>query len=240
MAPDHAAMETPPTIIERRLAGQELRKQVPRRAQAEWIPPAARRDPVRTLIETGRHRIPGLLPLRHERMRQSAFAFLRGAAAIMAEDLAVTPVSGLIVQACGDCHLANFGTFASPEGTPVFDVNDFDETLPAPFEWDLKRLATSFAVDGRSRGLAPKACRALARAAVAAYRQHMAALAALDPLDAWRSRIDVAGLIGGIEDNRLRERQSRRLQEVLAAARRGWNAVPGRGASARIRRWWFR
>jgi uncharacterized protein (DUF2252 family) len=163
-----------------------------------------------------------LLPIRYDRMRQSAFGFLRGAAAIMAGDLAETPSSGLIVQACGDCHLANFGTFASPEGTPVFDVNDFDETLPAPFEWDLKRLASSFAVDGRSRGLPAKACRELARAVTAAYREHMAELAGLDPLDAWRSRVDVAGVVAGIGDNRLREREMRRLHEVTSASQRGY------------------
>ena len=111
------------------------------------------------LIESGRHRIASLLPIRYDRMRASPFAFFRGAAAIMAADLADTPITGLWVQACGDCHLANFGTFASPEGTPVFDVNDFDETLPAPFEWDVKRLATSFAVDALSRDLGDNTAR---------------------------------------------------------------------------------
>src|SRR6202030_3160031 len=101
-----------------------------------------------------------------------AFAFFRGAAAIMAADLADTPIAGLWAQACGDCHLANFATFASPEGTPVFDVNDFDETLPAPFEWDIKRLATSFAVDAQSRDLGDRTARNLAAAMVQAYRRH--------------------------------------------------------------------
>jgi uncharacterized protein (DUF2252 family) len=219
---EQAAPEAPLSIVERRQAGQDLRKLVPRRLHAAWVVPPNRPDPVQTLIETGRHRISGLLPIRYDRMRQSVFAFLRGAAAIMAADLAATPSSGLMVQACGDCHLANFGAFASPQGTPVFDITDFDETLPAPFEWDLKRLATSFAVDGRSRGLPPKACREIARMLTAAYREHMAQLAGLDPLTAWRSRVDVAGVVAGIEDSRLRERELRRLQDATTASQRGY------------------
>jgi uncharacterized protein (DUF2252 family) len=219
---EHATPDAPLTMVERRQAGQNLRKLIPRRLHAAWTPPPNRADPVQTLIETGRHRISALLPIRYERMRQSPFGFLRGAAAIMAADLATTPVSGLTVQACGDCHLANFGTFASPEGTPVFDVNDFDETLPAPFEWDVKRLATSFAVDGRRRGLPAKACRQLARTAAATYREQMADLARLDPLTAWRTRVDVAGTVGGIDDSRLRERETRLLNDVTAAAQRGY------------------
>jgi uncharacterized protein (DUF2252 family) len=219
---EQATPEAPLSMVERRQIGQDLRKLVPRRLHAVWTPPAQRADPVQTLIETGRHHISGLLPIRYDRMRQSAFAFLRGAAAIMAADLATTPTSGLMVQSCGDCHSANFGTFASPDGAAVFDINDFDETLPAPFEWDLKRLATSFAVDARSRGLAAKACRQLARGVSAAYREHMAELARLDPLVAWRARVDVAGIVAGIEDGRLRERELRRLQDVTTAAVRGY------------------
>jgi uncharacterized protein (DUF2252 family) len=219
---EQAAPEAPLSIVERRQAGQNLRKLVPRRLHAGWVVPPNRPDPVQTLIETGRHRISGLSPIRYDRMRQSAFAFLRGAAAIMAADLAATPASGLMVQACGDCHSANFGIFASPHGTPVFDINDFDETLPAPFEWDLKRLATSFAVDGRTRALPPKACRDIARTVTAAYREHMAELALLDPLVAWRSRVDAVGVFAGIDDARLRERELRRLHEASTAAQRGY------------------
>ncbi|HBK09274.1 MAG TPA: DUF2252 domain-containing protein, partial [Acetobacteraceae bacterium] len=136
---EHMRMATVLPATERRQAGQSLRKIVPRSAHAQWTPASGRADPVDILVESGRHRIASLLPIRYDRMRASPFAFYRGAAAIMAADLANTPMTGLWVQACGDCHLANFGTFASPEGTPVFDVNDFDETLPAPFEWDVKR-----------------------------------------------------------------------------------------------------
>jgi uncharacterized protein (DUF2252 family) len=155
-------------------------------------------------------------------MRPSAFGFFRGAAAIMAADLADTAASGLWVQACGDCHLANFGTFASPEGTPVFDVNDFDETLPAPFEWDIKRLAASFAVDALSRGLGDRAAKHLAGAAAQAYRLHMQELARLDPLSCWRSRVDVADVLGSIQDAKLRERELKRLQTAVDAHHTGY------------------
>src|ERR1700749_3442719 len=159
---EHMQTVTVLPAAERPRAGQALRKIVPRTMHAHWAPMPARRDPVDVLVESGRHRIACLLPIRYDRMRASPFALFRGAAAIMAADLADTPVTGLWVQACGDCHLANFGTFASPDGSPVFDLNDFDETLPAPFEWDLKRLATSFAVLALSRGLGAETGRRLA------------------------------------------------------------------------------
>ncbi|HEY4173189.1 MAG TPA: DUF2252 domain-containing protein, partial [Rhodopila sp.] len=142
--------------------------------------------------------------------------------AIMAADLADTPMTGLWVQACGDCHLANFGTFASPEGTPVFDVNDFDETLPAPFEWDLKRLAASFAIDAQSRDLGDRTARNLAAAVVQAYRQHMHELARLDPLATWRSRIDVVEVLDGITDPKLRDREVKRLDTATEAGHAGY------------------
>jgi uncharacterized protein (DUF2252 family) len=209
-------------VAVRRQAGHALRKLVPRSLHAAWTPPPGRRDPVQMLIESGVHRIPSLLPIRYGRMRASPFTFLRGAAAIMAADLAGTPASGLRAQACGDCHHLNFGTFLSPEGTPVFDVNDFDETLPAPFEWDLKRLATSFAVDGRARGLAERTSRDLARTAAQAYRLHLASLLRLDPMTAWHSRIDVTHALAQIDDVKLRDRLERRVQIVLEADSKGW------------------
>ena len=134
------------TLEERRKVGLSMRQRVPRSAQAEWTPPADRADPVAILIEQGKNRIQELLPVRYARMKADPFAFLRGAAAVMATDLSRTPSTSIRLQACGDAHLANFGTYATPEGTPVFDINDFDETLPAPFEWDIKRLAASLAV----------------------------------------------------------------------------------------------
>ena len=138
-------------LAERRSIGVEWRQKVPLEAHAEWAPPANRADPLDILIAQGRERIPELLPVRYARMKSDPFAFLRGAAAVMAADLAANPTTGLRVQSCGDCHLANFGSYATPEGTPVFDVNDFDETLPAPFEWDLKRLAASLSSPGALR-----------------------------------------------------------------------------------------
>jgi uncharacterized protein (DUF2252 family) len=223
-------------VAERRQIGRELRKNTPRSLHASWTAPSNRADPVQLLIETGRDRIADLLPIRYDRMRQSPFAFLRGSAAIMAADLAPGPVSGLTVQACGDCHLANFGIFASPEGKPVLDLNDFDETLPAPFEWDLKRLATSVAVDGRSRNLSDKVCRQLARAAVQGYRRHLGALLRLSSLAAWQSHVDAAQALAGIEDTRLREREQKRLRAATDAANRGYpKLLERRGGKWRIK-----
>jgi uncharacterized protein (DUF2252 family) len=209
-------------VAERRQDGHALRKLVPRSLHGAWTPPANRPDPVQTLIESGLHRIPSLLPIRYGRMRQSPFDFLRGAAAIMAADLAATPSTGIRVQACGDAHHYNFGTFFSPEGRAVFDVNDFDETLPAPFEWDLKRLAASLAVDARARGVPDKTGRALARDCALAYRVHMAEMLRIGPLEAWRSRIDVQDTLAAIDDPKLRERLEKRLALVEEATRKGW------------------
>jgi len=156
-----------------------------------------------------------LLPIRHRRMMGSPLAFFRGAAAVMAEDLASTRESGLRVQACGDAHLLNFGVFATPERRLVFDVNDFDETLPAPFEWDVKRLAASVAVAGRQRGFSPKQCDAAARATAAAYRARMSKCAALGGLDVWYASVDTDDLLA-----MLRSTAARRLEtNVLSRAR---------------------
>src|SRR5713101_3329501 len=198
-------------IEERRAKGADWRRQVPLGALAEWTPPQSRRDPIEVLIEQGEHRIPELLPERYKRMKADAFAFLRGAAAIMAADLAAGPSTGLRVQACGDCHLANFGAYATPEGTAVFDVNDFDETLPAPFEWDVKRLATSFALAGRAASQPDKTCRTVARTVALAYRLHLVELLRLPPLEAWRSVIRIGDVLAHIEDPKLRNREERRL-----------------------------
>ena len=187
----------------------------PRSSHAAWSPAADRRSPVEILAAQGRTRIPELLPLRMSRMRQSAFAFLRGAAAIMAADLGSQPDTGLRVQLCGDAHLANFGSFASPEGRPVFDVNDFDETLPGPFEWDVKRLAASLVVAGRERELSNGECRGLAAACAKAYRRQMHRMAEMAPLEAWLARIDLAAAVENIDSGKLR----RRIETHLRAAR---------------------
>jgi uncharacterized protein (DUF2252 family) len=221
---------------ERRQAGQDLRRLVPRRQHAFWTPPATRREPLDILAEASRHCISSLLPIRYGRMKQSAFAFLRGSAAIMAADLANTPTSGIWVQSCGDCHVANFGIHAGLDGLPVFDVVDFDETMPAPFEWDLKRLATSIVADARGRRMPDRTCRELARDAIAAYRRHMAKLMRLDPQSAWRSRVDAVKLLQGIADAKLRQRELKRLQHTAAEHARGYrNLLEQRRTGWRIR-----
>ena len=137
---------------ERLAAGKALRGTVPRERHAHWKPPVKRRNPIDVLEESNADRVPELIPIRYGRMLRSPFTFLRGSAGVMAYDLAATPSCGLRVQACGDCHLLNFGMFATPERNLVFDINDFDETLPAPWEWDVKRLGASFAVAARDNG----------------------------------------------------------------------------------------
>jgi uncharacterized protein (DUF2252 family) len=223
-----------PTRVDSRTVSM-MRHAVPRSAHAEWSPPTDRVDPVEVLIEQGKSRIQNLLPVRYERMRTDPFAFFRGAAAVMAADLAHTPASGLRMQACGDCHLANFGAYATPEGTPVFDLNDFDETLPAPFEWDVKRLATSLALAGRVASMSGGASRKLARSAVRSYREHIAAVAKLSPVVAWGTRIDLAAAIGQIGPARLRGQIEKRLANVIASGKEHFGLVERHGASLRIK-----
>ncbi len=185
-----------PKAIEERLAeGRAEREAVPLQAHGEWAAPADRPDPVGVLEEQDATRVPELVPIRHGRMIVSPFTFYRGGAAIMAWDLSRTPTTGLRVQCCGDAHLSNFGVFAAPDRRVVFDLNDFDETLPAPFEWDVKRLVASFVVAARDNGHRPKDQRAAARAAAAAYRKTMAAAATTRFLDVWYARIDAEQLL---------------------------------------------
>ena len=211
---DAASPEKPPPEI-RRKAGRELRVDVPRASHAWWEPEAGRRDPIVVLQEQEAGRVAELLPLRHERMLASPFAFLRGAAAVMAADLARTPVTGLRVQACGDAHLLNFGFFATPERSLIFDVNDFDETLPAPFEWDVKRLAASILVAARGRGFSAEQCDVAARAATQAYRARLGESAQLGHLDNWYARLPAEDLLAVT-----RRAEARRLEgDVLQKAR---------------------
>jgi len=174
---------------ERLSAGEALRKQVRRASHADWKP--GRRDPIAILRQDDRGRLKDLLPIRYGRMHASPLAFLRGAASVMAADLAPTPVTGLRVQACGDAHLLNFGGFDTPERRLVFDITDFDETLAAPWEWDVKRLVASVAVAGRHLKHPDRDCAAAARATVAAYREMMKQLAEMTPLDVWYARLDL-------------------------------------------------
>jgi uncharacterized protein (DUF2252 family) len=184
-----------PTSKQRMAAGKALRVQVPRRSHGEWKPPASRPDPIELLRQVDQGRLSELLPIRYARMRASPFGFLRGAAAVMAFDLSVTPRTGLRVQACGDCHVGNFGGFGSPERRLIFDINDFDETLPAPWEWDVKRLAASVVVASRELGLKERRSAELARSVVGCYREHMRKYARMRALEVWYSHLDAEILI---------------------------------------------
>jgi uncharacterized protein (DUF2252 family) len=183
-------LDLPKAVAERMAEGRAARESTPLEAHAEWSPPDDRPDPVGILEEQNAARVPELVPIRHGRMIVSPFTFFRGTAAIMAGDLSRAPTTGLGVQCCGDAHLSNFGLFAAPDRRLVFDLNDFDETLPAPFDWDLKRLAASCAVAARGNGHRPKEQRAAARTAVAAYRRTMATAATMRFLDVWYTRFD--------------------------------------------------
>ncbi|MFJ9771457.1 DUF2252 domain-containing protein [Kitasatospora sp. NPDC101157] len=204
------------TPAERRRTGRAARERVSRSEHGRWIPAADRPDPLGVLEAQGADRVARLLPIRYGRMADSAFSYLRGAAAVMAADLAAVPNTGLTVQLCGDAHLVNFGMFASPERALLFDVNDFDETYPGPFEWDVKRLAASVAVAARDGGQDDGRARRAARAAVQGYASAMRRLAGLGELDVWYSRIDTAELIPLIRKTKRRKA----VEGELAHARR--------------------
>jgi uncharacterized protein (DUF2252 family) len=191
MSAADAAIASAGTPAARRAAGRDSRAQAPRASHAGWEPAALRPDPVRTLQLQARGRVLDLLPLRYGRMRRSPFAFFRGAAAIMAADLKATPTSGLQVQLCGDAHLANFGTYNSPERSEVFDITDFDETLPGPWEWDVKRLAASVCVAGRDSRFSDKQVAAAVLQTVAAYRLSVRAFARHGNVEVWYRHLDV-------------------------------------------------
>lgn len=209
-----------PKAIEQRLAeGRAERDAAPLEAHAEWSAPASRQDPVAILEGQNAVRVPELVPIRHGRMIVSPFTFYRGGAAIMAADLAATPTTGLRVQCCGDAHLSNFGVFAAPDRRLVFDLNDFDETLPAPFEWDVKRLVASFVVAARDNGHRPKEQRAAARAAAASYREIIARAAGMRFLDVWYTRIDAEQLLAELAAT-TKKSTIKAAQKNLAKARR--------------------
>ncbi|AZQ34278.1 DUF2252 domain-containing protein [Streptomyces cyaneochromogenes] len=204
------------TPADRALRGKAARTRVPRSAHASWLPSVDRPDPVAVLERQGRDRLPELLPIRYGRMAASPFAFLRGAAAVMAADLAAAPHTGLTVQLCGDAHLLNFGLYASPERALLFDLNDFDETYPGPFEWDVKRLAVSVAVAARENGHPQAKAARAAQEAVSAYRTAIRRLARLGELDVWYTRIDAEQLLPLARSTRHR----RRAESSLGRARR--------------------
>jgi uncharacterized protein (DUF2252 family) len=184
------ARSSPIKPAERRAHGKRLRDAAPRDAHAAWRGHVERADPIGILRAADATRQKELVPLRYGRMLQSPFTFYRGSAAVMAADLARTPVSGIHVQVCGDCHLMNFGGFATPERRLIFDINDLDETLPAPWEWDVKRLVASFVLAARANGLSDENGRAAAVACARSYRRKMRDFAAMDVLDVWYARLD--------------------------------------------------
>ena len=187
-----------PSVDDRKAKGLEARDQAPLSSHTRWTPAADRPDPVALLEQQDADRMPGLVPVRHGRMMVSPFTFYRGAAAIMAADLAATPVAGLEAQLCGDAHLSNFGAFASPERRLLFDLNDFDETLPGPFEYDVKRMAASFTIAARNNGFAKADTRAATLESVRAYREAMADFAQMRTMDIWYAHLDEDELMAGI------------------------------------------
>jgi uncharacterized protein (DUF2252 family) len=206
------------SVAERVARGRAARKEVPRSAHALFEPASGRADPVELLERQAQTRVPELVPIRYGRMLVSPFTFYRGAAMIMAHDLAATPRSGLTVQCCGDAHLSNFGVFASPERRLMFDANDFDETLPGPWEWDVKRLAVSMLIAARDNGFRGKEQDRIVRDTVGAYRAAMAEFAAMANLDVWYSHLDIESAIRDY-GSQFKPAIVKRTQKNLAKAR---------------------
>ena len=207
------------TTKERASTGKAARSHAPRSCHADWEPGPDRPDPVETLLRQDEARMPDLVPIRHGRMLASPFSFYRGAAAIMAADLASCRSSGLEVQLCGDAHLSNFGVFMAPDRELIFDINDFDETHPGPFEWDVKRLAASFAVAGRALGLKAGRRKSAIAAAAAGYREEIRRLARMRDLDVWYARVDL-GTVEEVLDVVSARRRKALSQEVAKAERK--------------------
>jgi uncharacterized protein (DUF2252 family) len=206
------------TPAERAERGKAARREVPRESHADFSPGPGRPHPLSLLEQQAKSRIPELVPVRYGRMAASAFSYYRGSALPMAHDLATAPVSGLAVQGCGDAHMSNFGLFASPERKLVFDINDFDETLPAPWEWDVKRLAASLEVAGRENGFPAKDRLKIVLATVARYRQVMRTAAGMTNLGVWYTQVDVEALRAQLGPQ-LQVRQRKAIDEGLAKAR---------------------
>ncbi len=201
------------TYQERRERGRAARREAPRSSHAAWTPAPDRPDPVDLLEAQAKGREPDLVPMRYARMIPTPFTFMRGAAILMANDLSGTPQSGIRAQLCGDCHLLNFGAYASPERSLLFDVNDFDETLPGPWEWDLKRLAASLVVAGRDNGFGDADSRRAAHAAAAAYRERMAEFAEMGELEVWYSRVSSDDIFDLISDAKTMKRVKKTVKK---------------------------
>lgn len=210
------------TVDQRVARGRAARREASRSEHGQWKAAPNRPDPVALLEEQAATRVPELVPIRYGRMLVSPFTFYRGAAAIMAADLAPTPVSGITVQLCGDAHLSNFGVFGTPERQLIFDINDFDETLPGPWEWDVKRMAASFEVMGRFRGFSPVDRRAIVTAGVREYRERMRRAAGMDTLGAWYDQLEAGVLLNLVRQQvrlkQLDKKSAQRAEKHVAKA----------------------
>jgi uncharacterized protein (DUF2252 family) len=204
---------------ERHERGRAARRAVPRGSHAGWTPAPDRPDPVDLLEAQAKGRLEELMPIRYSRMMASPFAFMRGSAIVMANDLAGTPKTGIHAQLCGDAHLLNFGAYASPERALLFDLNDFDETLPGPWEWDVKRLAASLVVAGRDNGFDAADSRRAAQASVASYRQRMAGFSQMGELEVWYSRVGEGELLGLIPDGATGKKTTKKVDKSVRKAR---------------------
>src|SRR5947207_4584421 len=211
-----AAPARPANRTERYAAGKALRDRVPREQHGEWKAPKNRHNPVDLVIASSKGRVPGLIPIRYGRMTVSPFTFYRGTALNMAADLAGTPNTGIRTQVCGDCHLMNFGGFATPERRVIFDINDFDETLPGPWEWDVKRLAASVVHAARSNGFPAADQREAALACVRSYRERIAKFSNKPALDVWYSHIDIEAVLGTFSDRESVARARKQLAKAKA------------------------
>ncbi|HEV2743574.1 MAG TPA: DUF2252 family protein, partial [Rubrobacter sp.] len=199
---------------ERRRRGRAARQYAPRSSHASWKPAADRPDPIEILEAQAKTRDPDLAQVRYARMTPAPFAYMRGAAMVMAEDLVGTPQTGIRAQLCGDAHLLNFGAYASPERALLFDVNDFDETLPGPWEWDVKRLAASLVVAGRENGFGAADCREAARTAVASYRKRMAEYSEMGELEVWYARVGAEEIFGLISDSKSMKKAAKSIKKA--------------------------
>jgi uncharacterized protein (DUF2252 family) len=217
--PGHTSAARDVPAAERAASGRARRAGTPRSSHGDWAPPANRQDPIVLLEEQAAERVPDLVPIRYGRMSISPFSFYRGAAYVMAADLAVTPRTGIRVQLCGDAHLTNFGGFASPERQLLFDLVDFDETLPGPWEWDLKRLAASAAVAGRENGFSTRRRVAIVRRLTREYREGMRRFASMGTLDVWYARASIAD-VRELLRSQASARQLRRFDKTVAKGRR--------------------
>ena len=211
------------TVDERRARGKDVANASPLSSHGEWAPAADRPDPVTLLEEQNLTREPDLVPVRHGRMMVSPFTFYRGAAKIMAADLSVTPPSGLTVQLCGDAHLSNFGAFASPERRLLFDLNDFDETLPGPFEYDVKRMAASFTIAAQNNGFTKADAKAATLRSVAAYRGAMAEFAQMRDLDIWYARLDEEEILTAAKSTIKKDDKDKKEKKALKRGRKNFD-----------------